>query len=101
MVNTDALVDDTDKQGSIPPGEYRMEEKLRREHQVLKDQLKKQEITAEKYHKQVNEINERMALFQKKLEQQLKADRELMLTKDNIPLQKFSYFGKKYTKKAG
>jgi SOS response regulatory protein OraA/RecX len=99
MVNTDTLVDDTDKQGSIPPGEYRMEEKLRREHQVLKDQLKKQLITADKYEKQANEIHEQIAIFQKRLDEQVLKEKKLMFTEGNFPSQKFSYFGKKYTKK--
>jgi len=99
MVNTDTLVDDTDKQGSIPPSEYRMEEKLRREHQILKDQLKKQLITADKYEKQANEIHEQIAIFQKRLDEQLFKEKKLMFTEDNLSSQNFNYFGKK--KKAG
>mgnify|MGYP003653541229 FL=1 len=102
MVNTDTLVDDTNKQGVIPPSEYRMEEKLRRERQALKEQLKKQEITAEKYQKQADEIHQQIALFQKKLEEQnfkalqgTQGDVNEIIAKD-----KFSFFGKKYTKKA-
>ena len=100
MVNTDNLVDDTNKQGAIPPSEYRMEEKLRREHQELKEQLKKQEITAEKYEKQANQIHQQIALFQRKLEEEnfkaTQGDVSEIISKD-----KFSFFGKKYTKKAG
>ena len=100
MINTDNLVDDTNKQGAIPPSEYRMEEKLRREHQVLKEKLKKEQITADKYHKQADEIHQQIALFQRKLEENLaketQGDVNEIIAKD-----KFSFFGKKYTKKAG
>ena len=49
MINTDTLVDDTDKQGSIPPSEFRREEALRIEAAYLREQLKRKEITAKKF----------------------------------------------------
>ena len=103
MVNTDNLIDDTNKQGAIPPSEFRMEEKWRRRTQELKEQLKKELITAEKYQKQADEIHQQIALFHKKLEEQnfkalqgTQGEVNEIIAKD-----KFSFFGKKYTKKAG
>jgi len=99
MVNTDNLVDDTNKQGAIPPSEFRMEEKWRRRTQELKEQLKKELITTEKYHKQADEIHQQIALFQKKLEEQVKKERELMFTNE-LP-ERTMRFLQKTTKKAG
>ena len=69
MVNTDTLVDDTNKQGAIPASEYRKEETLRVELAYLKDQLKKKEITEKKFKEQHRKIELDIEKFQKQLEE--------------------------------
>ena len=69
MVNTDTLVDDTNKQGQVPASEYRREEALRVELAYLKDQLKKKEITEKKFKEQHRKIELDIAKFQKQLEE--------------------------------
>ena len=69
MVNTDTLVDDTDKQGQVPPSEYRREEGLRVELAYLKEQLKKKEITEKKFKEQHRKIELDIEKFQKQLEE--------------------------------
>ena len=71
MVNTDSLVDDTNKQGQIPQSEYRREEVLRLEGAFLREQLRKKEITAKRFKEQHEKIERDIAKFQKNLEVQM------------------------------
>ena len=76
MINTDTLVDDTDKQGQVPPSEYRKEESLRIEAAYLKEQLKKKEIPEKTFKEQHKKIELDIARFQKTLEATLEKQLE-------------------------
>jgi chromosome segregation ATPase len=106
MVNTDTLVDDTNKQGQVPASEYRREEALRVELAYLKDQLKKKEITEKKFKEQHRKIELDIAKFQKQLEEaqirELK-QRELVFmqqAKKQEELKEKSYFFGRSKKRA-
>lgn len=72
MVNTDALVDDTDKVQSIPQSEWRKEESLRIEKAHLLQRLNEQEISEKdyeiKYLKVKEDIKSHEALLAKQIE---------------------------------
>ena len=86
MVNTDSLVDDTDKQGQIPQSEYRKEEALRIEAAYLREQLKKKEITAKKFKEQHEKIERDIAKFQKNLEVQMIKQQEEIKNQHRLQL---------------
>ncbi len=86
MINTDTLVDDTDKQGSIPPSEFRREEALRIEAAYLREQLKRKEITAKKFKEQHEKIELDIAKFQKNLEVQLIKQQEAIINQHKAQL---------------
>ena len=71
MVNTDALVDDTNKVDSIPQSEWRKEESLRLEKDKLVRQLKEKEITEKEYAKQIITVTNSIKAYDQNLKQQL------------------------------
>ena len=90
IVNTDALVDDTNKVDSIPQTEWRKEESLRLEKDHLARKLKEKEITEKEYTKKTldvtNAIKDYERQLQRKLELQIKnieeEQRELLFKKE-------------------
>lgn len=80
MVNTDSLVDDTDKQGSIPQSEYRKEERMRMDLAILKDQLKKQQIKSEEFHKEADKIHEEISRLHIEMQKKMNEELENQIT---------------------
>jgi hypothetical protein len=83
MVNTDALVDDTNKVDSIPQSEWRKEESLRIERAQLIKRLSEKSISEKQYASQVLKINNEMKHYelelQKKIiEQQERVEKSLL-----------------------
>ena len=104
MVNTDSVVDDTDKAGSIPQTEWRKEESLRIEKDYLARKLKEKDIT-EKETKAIKiaseKVNKEIERFQQKLERQMIEQQKIMETalfEKEKQMQETSFFGKKYLK---
>ena len=78
MVNTDALVDDTNKVDSIPQSEWRKEESLRIERAQLLKRLSEKSISEKQYADQLLKLNDDMKRYELELSQQLKMQQELM-----------------------
>ena len=78
MVNTDALVDDTNKVDSIPQSEWRKEESLRIERAQLLKRLSEKSISEKQYADQLSKLNDDMKRYELELSQQLKMQQELM-----------------------
>jgi len=72
MVNTDAVIDDTDKVQSIPQSEWRKEESLRIEKAILQKRLSDQDISEKEYEVKYLKIKENIksheALLAKQIE---------------------------------
>ena len=72
MVNTDAVIDDTDKVQSIPQSEWRKEESLRIEKAILQKRLNDQDISEKEYEVKYLKIKENIksheALLAKQIE---------------------------------
>jgi len=101
MVNTDNVVDDTDKAGSIPQSEWRKEESLRIEKDHLARKLKEKDITEKEYRYASEKVNKEIEIFQQKLERQMKEQQKIMETalfEKEKQMQEKSFFGKKYLK---
>ena len=88
MVNTDSLVDDTDKQGSVPQSEYRKEERMRMHLTNLKDKLKKQEIENDEFHKQADKIHEEISRLHVEMQKKVAEEIEDKIMKDNLKVKK-------------
>ena len=71
MVNTDALVDDTNKVQAIPQSEWRKEESLRIERASLLKKLNEKEISEKDYQKQVLEVKEDIQKHELQLQKQI------------------------------
>ena len=71
MVNTDSLVDDTNKVQAIPQSEWRKEESLRIERASLLKKLNEKEISEKEYQKQVLEVKEDIQKHELRLQKQL------------------------------
>ena len=71
MVNTDALVDDTNKVDSIPQTEWRKEESLRIEKDKLVRQLKEKEITEKEYAKRTIEVTNAIKDYEKQIQEKM------------------------------
>ena len=78
MVNTDALIDDTNKVDSIPQSEWRKEESLRIERAQLLKRLSEKSISEKQYADQLLKLNDDMKRYELELSQQLKMQQELM-----------------------
>ena len=94
VVNTDSLVDDTNKQGQIPQSEYRREEVLRLEGAFLREQLRKKEITAKKFKEQREKIERDIAKFQENLEVQMIKQQEEIRRHHEAQQSNKTFFGK-------
>mgnify|MGYP005827530111 FL=1 len=71
MVNTDSLVDDTNKVQAIPQSEWRKEESLRIERASLLKKLNEKEISEKEYQKQVLEVKEDIQKHELRLQKQI------------------------------
>ena len=71
MVNTDAVVDDTNKVQAIPQSEWRKEESLRIERASLLKKLNEKEISEKEYQKQVLEVKEDIQKHELQLQKQI------------------------------
>jgi len=71
MVNTDSLVDDTNKVQAIPQSEWRKEESLRIERASLLKKLNEKEISEKEYQKQVLEVKEDIQKHELQLQKQI------------------------------
>ena len=71
MVNTDALVDDTNKVDSIPQTEWRKEESLRLEKDHLARKLKEKEITEKEYAKRTIEVTNAIKDYEKQIQEKM------------------------------
>ena len=71
MVNTDSLVDDTNKVQAIPQSEWRKEESLRIERAYLLKRLKEKEISEADYQKQVSKVKDDIKLHELQLAKQI------------------------------
>jgi len=104
MVNTDSVVDDTDKAGSIPQSEWRKEESLRIEKDFLRRKLKEKDITEKETRaiKAASEkVNKEIERFEQKLAIQMREQQKIMETalfEKEKQMQEKSFFGKKYLK---
>ena len=78
MVNTDALVDDTNKVDSIPQSEWRKEESLRIERAQLLKRLSEKSISEKQYADQLLKLNDDMKRYELELSEQLKMQQELV-----------------------
>ena len=76
MVNTDALVDDTNKVDSIPQSEWRKEESLRIERSHLLKKLNEKEISEKQYASQVLKINNQMKHYELELQKKITEQHE-------------------------
>ena len=76
MVNTDALVDDTNKVDSIPQSEWRKEENLRLEKDKLVRQLKEKEITEKEEVKSNEWVKKNIAEYDLSLKKQMEMQTE-------------------------
>jgi len=71
MVNTDSLVDDTNKVQAIPQSEWRKEESLRIERASLLKRLNEKEISEKEYQKKVLEVKEDIQKHELQLQKQI------------------------------
>ena len=71
MVNTDAVVDDTNKVQAIPQSEWRKEESLRIEKANLLQRLNEKEISEKDYQKKVLEIKANIQKHELRLQKQI------------------------------
>ena len=110
MVNTDALVDDTNKVDSIPQSEWRKEESLRIERSHLIQKLNEKELSEKQYATKIKQINDEMKSYENKIQHQI----DLQIKAQDIQIERMraraseaekianqptTFFGKKFIKK--
>ena len=109
MVNTDQVVDDTEKVQAIPQSEWRKEESLRIERAVALEKLKQKELSEKQYAIKIKQINDQMKDYESSVQQQI----DLKIKEQQIEIARFearaeaaakaasqtkSFFGKKFIK---
>ena len=77
MVNTDALVDDTNKVQAIPQSEWRKEESLRIERASLLQKLNEKELSEKQYAIKIKQINDEMKSYEQGIKQKIELQEKM------------------------
>tara|TARA_R110000803_G_scaffold210124_1_gene281136 strand:+ start:170 stop:1498 length:1329 start_codon:yes stop_codon:yes gene_type:complete len=77
MVNTDAVVDDTNKVQAIPQSEWRKEESLRIERATLIQKLNEKELSEKQYAIKIKQINNEMKSYEQKIKQKIELQEKM------------------------
>jgi len=107
MINTDAVVDDTDKVQIIPQSEWRKEESLRIERAVAIEKFKQEELSKKQYATKIKQINDEMKNYESTIQHQIDLrmkENELQIARiqaraeeaAKVASQTKSFFGKKF-----